>query len=186
MDRRSGACRGGAVDERDDDEQRRVPADGPSLYAELSADMRYVAWQSIATTLVVGDANGCADVFRREIATGLTEIVSLSSSGAQGDGDSLEPELSADGRFVVFFSYATNLVPGDTNGAPDVFVRDLALGTTGCFSRDPQGGPSNGGNRYPTISHDGASSPGRAAPRTSSPATPTASATSSCATCSWA
>jgi Tol biopolymer transport system component len=132
-----------------------VPADGTSLYPELSADMRWLVWQSQATTLVAGDTNGSADVFVREIATGATAIASLSSSGAQGDGDSLEPQISGDGRYVVFYSFATNLVPGDSNGCSDIFVRDTLLGTTTCVSVDPSGRPANGGNRYPTISHDG-------------------------------
>ena len=132
-----------------------IPADAPSLYAEISRDARFVAWQSVATTLVPGDANGRADVFRREIATGTTELVSLAWNGAQGDQDSLEPELSADGRCVTFFSYATNLVPGDTNAKPDVFVRDTLLGTTELVSIGLGGAIDDGGNRYPTISHDG-------------------------------
>ncbi len=109
----------------------------------------------MATTLVPGDANGKADVFRREIATGTTELVSLAWNGAQGDDDSLEPELSADGRWVTFFSYATNLVRGDTNAKPDIFVRDTLLGTTELVSVGVGGAIDDGGNRYPTISHDG-------------------------------
>ncbi|MBK7642998.1 MAG: PD40 domain-containing protein [Planctomycetes bacterium] len=132
-----------------------VQTDDGSLYAELSADMRFLTWQSVATTLVLGDVNAHADVIVREIATGLTTLASLSSAGTQGDGDSLEPEISADGRYVVFFSYATNLVPGDTNNTSDIFLRDRLLGTTECISVGPLGEPANGGNRYPTISHDG-------------------------------
>lgn len=132
-----------------------VPADAPSLYAEISLDARWVAWQSVASTLVPGDANGRADVFRRSLVDGTTELVSLAWDGAQGDGDSLEPELSADARFVAFFSYATNLVPGDTNAKPDVFVRDTLLSTTELVSVALGGAIDDGGNRYPTISHDG-------------------------------
>jgi len=59
-------------------------------------------------------------------AHGTTERVSVSSSGAQGNGYSLQPAISANGRFVAFYSYATNLVPGDTNNTNDIFVRILA------------------------------------------------------------
>ena len=73
-----------------------------------------------------GDTNGAGDVFVRDRQTGTTRRVSVSSGGVQGNGDSFDPAISADGRFVAFESDATNLVPGDTNGAADVFVRTLA------------------------------------------------------------
>src|SRR5207253_2878782 len=96
----------------------------------LSADGRFVAFGSYATNLVAGDTNGQHDVFIRDRLTGTTERVSLSSTGNQGDGWSSGPSLSADGRFVAFTSGATNLVPGDTNGASDVFVHDRQTGIT--------------------------------------------------------
>lgn len=95
----------------------------PSGYSSISRDGRYVAFDSYATNLVGGDTNGYADVFVRDRKLGKTRRVSLSSAGAQGDLPSDYPFISADGRFVVFQSQATNLVGGDTNGAYDVFVR---------------------------------------------------------------
>ena len=92
----------------------------------ISADGRFVAFSSDATNLVPGDTNGTADVFVRDRQTGTTRRVSVGPGGAQGNGDSVDPALSADGRFVAFESDATNLVPGDTNGVDDVFVRTLA------------------------------------------------------------
>ena len=96
----------------------------------LSADGRFVAFGSDATNLVPGDTNGEADVFVHDRRTGTTERVSVGPGGGQGNGESFSPSLSADGRFVAFQSYATNLVPGDTNNTSDVFVRDRGTGTT--------------------------------------------------------
>jgi hypothetical protein len=100
--------------------------------AHISADGRYVAFYSYATNLVSDDTNNRVDVFVRELASGTTERVSVSSNGAQGNGDSLAWPLaiSGHGRFVAFTSEASTLVSGDTNGASDVFVRDRRTGTT--------------------------------------------------------
>src|SRR4051794_40288023 len=107
-------------------------ADGYSYAAGISADGRHVAFVSSATNLVPGDTNGescgtvlnpsCPDVFVHDRATGRTERVSVGPGGRQADGPSYDPGVSAGGR-VVFESDATNLVPGDTNRADDVFVR---------------------------------------------------------------
>jgi Tol biopolymer transport system component len=105
-------------------------ANDDSFSPSVSADGRYVAFSSFATNLVPGDTNAAWDTFVRDRATGTTERVSVSSGGAQGNADSLGVSISADGRSVVFVSSAANLVPGDTNGAPDVFVRDRIAGTT--------------------------------------------------------
>ena len=96
---------------------------GVSTDPAISADGRYVAFSSEATNLVQGDTNGVSDIFVRDRKTGTTTRVSVSSSGAQGDGESIIPAISADGRFVAFYSWATNLVQGDTNGVSDIFVR---------------------------------------------------------------
>lgn len=95
----------------------------------VSGDGRFVAFESFASTLVAGDTNGALDVFVRDRVEGTTEIVSLSGS-VRGNGDSSEPALSADGRFVAFTSKATNLSAGDTNGVSDVFIRDRWSGVT--------------------------------------------------------
>lgn len=96
----------------------------------ISGSGRYVTFTSDASNLVAGDTNGRSDVFVRDRATGTVTRVSVSSSGAQGNGDSNDPAMTPDGRFVAFVSDAPNLVPGDTNGLPDVFVHDLLTGTT--------------------------------------------------------
>jgi Tol biopolymer transport system component len=92
----------------------------------LSADGRFVVFQSDATNLVPGDTNGHTDIFVRDLREGRTVRVSVASDGTQADAASGFPAISAEGRRVAFVSEATNLVPGDTNGADDVFVRELA------------------------------------------------------------
>src|SRR2546428_656807 len=184
----------------------------------ITPDGRFVAFNSLASNLVPGDVNGVGDVFVRDRVTGTTEIVSVNSSGVQGNfgsgiappsisgngtlvafdsqatnlepgqngqegvfvhnritgktievsvnssgvegnGFSLGPTISRDGRFVVFFSFASNLVSGDTNGAPDIFVRNLSAGTTERVSVDSSGVEGNGGSGgpldLPDISADG-------------------------------
>jgi hypothetical protein len=100
---------------------------GVSYGAQLSADGRYVAFTSWASNLVAGDANGTQDVFVHDRVTGVTERVSIGAAGIEGNGQSGENgfvRISANGQFVLFGSYASNLVPNDTNGTADVFVRD--------------------------------------------------------------
>ena len=100
-------------------------------YAAISRDGRYVAFDSDATTLATGDTNLAPDVYVHDMETGTTTRVDVSSSGAQaaqGVVDGLA--MSADGRYVAFASASPDLVSGDTNGAADVFVRDLANRTT--------------------------------------------------------
>ena len=96
----------------------------------ISADGRFVAFASRADNLVLGDSNSAADVFVHDRQTNLTTRVSVASTGAQGNRDSFLPAISADGRVVAFVSQATNLVPGDTNNAADVFVHDRESGQT--------------------------------------------------------
>ena len=107
-----------------------------SFYSVGSPDGRWVVFDSLATNLVPGDTNGKMDVFVRDRQTGTTELVSVASAGAQGDGPSDTCCISADGRYVAFSSAATNLVAGDTNGKYDVFVRDRVGGTTERVSVD--------------------------------------------------
>jgi Tol biopolymer transport system component len=101
-----------------------------SFDSSVSADGRCVAFQSWASNLVGGDTNGKSDVFLRDRVAGTTERVSVSSAGGQGNDESHFPSISADGRYVAFYSLATNLVEGDVNGVGDVFLRDRQTGTT--------------------------------------------------------
>jgi hypothetical protein len=126
-------------------------SDGPSV----SADGRFVAFYSGASNLVPGDTNENGDVFVRDLLSGTTELVSISSSGAQGDNWSWNPSISGDGRFVAFQTRATNLVPGDTNASEDIMVHDRISGTTTRVSVNSAGVQGNGNSRFPSISSDG-------------------------------
>ncbi|MGH2754064.1 MAG: hypothetical protein ACRDLB_06480, partial [Actinomycetota bacterium] len=106
-----------------------------SFRPSISANGRYVAFDSDATNLVAGDTNGARDVFVHDLRTGTTQRVSLDSAGNQAGSlvtlaDSSDPSISADGRFVAFESHASNLVLGDTNRALDIFVHDRRTGST--------------------------------------------------------
>jgi Tol biopolymer transport system component len=114
-----------------------------------------VAFASAATTLVAGDSNKHYDVFVRDRQAGTTERVSVSSAGAEGDGDGFFPSISADGRFVTYSSGSDNLVAGDTNKSNDVFVRDRQAGNTELISVSTTGALGDSGSIYPVISADG-------------------------------
>ena len=117
---------------------------GPDTeYPTISADGTVVAWIS-DEAMVEDDTNGVRDVFVRDRRTHTTERVSVSSSGAQANGASGMPALSADSTHIVFVSAASNLVPNDTNDAIDVFVRDLSRGTTIRVSVASDGAQGNG------------------------------------------
>lgn len=105
-------------------------ANESSSAPSISADGRYVAFMSLATNLVADDTNGSEDIFVHDRTTAETTRVSISGSGHQGNGDSRAPEISGDGRYVVFTSVASNLDPQDGNSDWDVFVHDRAVGTT--------------------------------------------------------
>ncbi|MGH2706334.1 MAG: RHS repeat-associated core domain-containing protein [Actinomycetota bacterium] len=124
-------------------------------YLSMSGDGRYVVFASSATNLVSGDTNGVDDIFLRDRQTGATTRVSVSSSGAQSNGVSDDPKVSADGRYVAFHSSATNLVSGDTNAQPDIFVRDTVAGTTTRVSTTASGGQATRESHDPAISYDG-------------------------------
>ena len=120
----------------------------------ISADGRFVAFDSNATNLIPG-GNLPFNIFVHDRQTGTTEIVSVSSSGRQGEGLSSFPDISADGRFVAFDSDAANLVRGDRNDITDVFRHDRATGETvlvSVSSDEQQGGASS---HAPAISADG-------------------------------
>jgi len=106
--------------------------------AALSADGRFAAFVSRATNLYPG-TGGFDQVYVRDLLLGTTTIVSIDPLGRAGDDFSRLASLSADGRYAVFGSDATNLISGDTNGQGDVFVRDLVAGTTALVSATASG-----------------------------------------------
>ena len=104
--------------------------DGHSGPGQSSANGRYVVFESDASDLLANDTNGVSDIFVRDLQTGTTVLVSSDAGSGWANGASTDPMMTPDGRFVVFISAATNLVAADTNGIPDVFVRDLVTSTT--------------------------------------------------------
>ena len=132
-----------------------------SLRSSISADGRFVAFSSEATNLVPGDTNNQNDIFVRDLLTNTTSRVSVDSAGNQGNLVSFAPSISANGRFVVFESSASNLVPGDSNNNEDIFVRDLFTNTTTRVSVDSAGNQAIGNfflplsSLLPSISADG-------------------------------
>jgi Tol biopolymer transport system component len=107
-----------------------TPGNGNSNSASISADGRYVVFDSLASNIVAGDTNSIGDVFVRDLSTGQTSLVSVIAGGDPGNGYSGTGLISADGQHVAFYSQASNLITGDTNEAGDVFVRDLSTGQT--------------------------------------------------------
>lgn len=129
--------------------------DQASRYPDISGDGSVCVFESSATNFVVSDINTASDIFLRDLSTGVTELVSLSSLGSQGSGGSFRPCLSSDGRFVAFQSTANDLVLGDTNSSTDVFVRDRLNGTLTRVSVDAAGAEAVVGGDDASISADG-------------------------------
>jgi Tol biopolymer transport system component len=130
-------------------------SNGSSFVPVVSADGNVIAFTSSATNLVAGDTNNHGDVFVRDVLADTTTRVSVSSSGVQSGNDSESPAISADGRYVVFTSYGSNLVAGDTNGVADVFLRDRQTGTTTRVSIATNNAQGNGWSDMSDISPDG-------------------------------
>lgn len=134
-------------------------SNGASGIGTLSPDGRFIVFESRATNLVAGDTNGIADFFLKDRSTGSVVRVSLTSSGAEAHGDSSVSLgggvcVSADGRYVAFMSGASDLVGGDTNNQPDIFLRDTQSGTTTRVSVNASGAQTPGSSGWPAMSHD--------------------------------
>lgn len=121
----------------------------------ITPDGRFVAFDSRLFNLVQKDENGAADIFVRDRLTRSTQRVSIATTGAEANGASYGPDISADGRYVAFDSDASNLVPGDTNGVPDAFVYDRQDRTIERVSVGPGGAQLAQGGTAPDISGDG-------------------------------
>ncbi|MHB1457603.1 MAG: TolB family protein [Armatimonadota bacterium] len=128
---------------------------GASDNPAISSDGRYVVFQSLASNLTAGDTNGCLDVFIRDRDSSTTERVSVSSSNEQGNGNSYNPSISADGRYIVFESTASNLISEDTNGNSDIFIYDRINLTTERISVTSLGTQMSVDSHDPCISADG-------------------------------
>jgi Tol biopolymer transport system component len=123
----------------------------------VSADGRWVAFASSADDLVLNDTNNAPDVFVRDLVGGATVLASVGSDGSPARGGaSVNPLISADGRYVVFLSSATNLIAGQSNANWNVFRRDLQAGTTILVSVGTNGvSTGNGDASDPVMSPDG-------------------------------
>ena len=131
-------------------------ADGESWFSVgISADGRWVAFAPTADNLHPDDENGRDDVFVHDKLTGETSLVSLSSIGSQGDKDSWDPAISADGRYVAFESDASNLLLFDTNGQTDVFIHDREARKTVRVSITSEGSEANDESERSRVSADG-------------------------------
>ena len=128
---------------------------GISTYPSISADGRYVAFQSSASYYVTNDTNRTFDVFVHDRESGETIRASVDSEGNEANAMSYPPSISPDGRYVVFGSSASNLVQDDTNGYADVFSHDLQTGKTLRVSVDSQGGEANNTSGEPSVSENG-------------------------------
>lgn len=150
----AGACLGQST-ERASVSLSGSDPNGQCLDTAISANGRYLAFYTSADNLVPGDSNGETDVFVRDRQTGVTERVSVSTSGSEGNDSSFGASISADGRFVAFSSKADNLVTGDTNGATDTFVHDRLTGQTVRTSVDSSGVEADSKSQSASISGDG-------------------------------
>jgi len=148
-DRRTGRTRRISVD------SNGAQSDADSEVSAISANGRFIAFDSVATNLVGNDSNGQRDVFVHDRRTGKTRRVSLRSNGAEVSDFSRSPSITANGRFVAFESNATDYVPNDTNGQQDVFLHDRRTATTRRVSVRAGGGQGNHASYEAGLSGDG-------------------------------
>ncbi|MEH1918344.1 FG-GAP-like repeat-containing protein, partial [Nostoc sp.] len=126
-----------------------------SYSPSISGDGRYIAFYSNASNLVPNDNNEKEDIFVYDQTTGQITRVSVDSNGAEANGKSYSPSISGDGRYIAFYSNASNLVPNDNNGKFDTFVYDLIAGQITRVSVDSNGVEANGESFLPSLSGDG-------------------------------
>lgn len=124
-------------------------------WPRISGNGQFVVFQSQSSNLVQNDSNNYGDIFVHDRNSGITELVSVSSDGAQGNRNSSDASISADGRYVIFTSSADNLVPNDNNFSPDVFVHDRQLSTTKRISVATDGTEGDYESHSASISGDG-------------------------------
>lgn len=132
-----------------------LQGDADSYKAVITPDGRFVAFESIASNLVLGDTNARWDVFVRDLLMSTTDLVSVSWNGVLGNGDSWLAWPSNDGQVVAFTSQASNLVPGDSNATRDVFVRDRSAGGTSIVSVSVSGTAGDLASQEAVLSGDG-------------------------------
>ncbi len=121
----------------------------------ISASGRYIAFHSLASDLTISDSNSWLDIFVYDKQSDNTSLISVTASSSQSNGNSRNPDQSGDGTFVVFDSFASNLISGDSNSKRDVFLRNTQSSTTSRISLTSSGTEANGASRLPVISADG-------------------------------
>ncbi len=132
-------------------------ANGDSYLSQISADGRYVTFNSGSTNLVPFGTTGIDDVFVYDRQTKKISRTSISNEGWEANGSSGAPSISGDGSLVVFGSWADNLTSGDDSGYYDIFLRNLATSATILVSAPPNTGQANGNSSLPNVSQDGQS-----------------------------
>ncbi len=130
-------------------------ANDSSFAPSVSADGRLIAFQSAASNLVPGDLNAVSDIFVKDLETGVVARVSTSTNGVEGNNAADAPQISPDGRYVVFRSVASNLVPGDNGATADIFVKDLVTGALTRVSEGQAGLNPNDNSFGAAIAADG-------------------------------
>jgi Tol biopolymer transport system component len=129
--------------------------------SDISGDGRYIVFSTDASGIAVGDLNntsGDFDVFLRDRSTNTTTLISTSASGSSANGDSYSPAISADGRYIVFYSSASNLIAGGIaySGKPSVYVYNVQTGITTRIATDTiEAGGNSTNSIKPAISADG-------------------------------
>jgi Tol biopolymer transport system component len=132
-----------------------TPGNGRSFAPSISEDGRFVAFVSSATDLVPEGTSGELEIFLRDLVSATTRRVSVASNEESADDTSYSPQISANGQFVTYWSFATNLVPNDDNDRGDVFLRDLENSTTTLVSVTKDEGFGDGTSSYPSINANG-------------------------------
>lgn len=132
-----------------------IPGNGAHANPVISADGRYVVFESLSTNFVAGDTNAKRDLFRKDLVTGALVRVSTKADGQEANGDCYDASLSADGRYLLFTSKADNLVPNDLNGSEDIFRKDLETGEIMRVSTSASGFQGNNNSTEASISADG-------------------------------
>ncbi|MFC1751323.1 HYR domain-containing protein, partial [Pseudomonadota bacterium] len=128
-------------------------ANGESYNSVVTPDGRFVAFDSSASNLVNGDTNNTYDIFLRDRALGITERIT--ANGAEANGPSFDPVISSDGRFIAFYSFASNLVNNDTNSGSDIFVYDRQTKTFELVSVNDQSTVGNADSVMPSMNDNG-------------------------------
>ncbi len=126
-----------------------------STSSSLSADGSTVVFESDGANLSPADGDGTIDLFAKDVASGELTLLSMTTAGDKGNGRSMQPSLSADGRLVAFISEASNLVAADPDGRADIYVKDLQTGTIALVSASSDGVKANRASDTPQISADG-------------------------------